>query len=65
MNITVIGSGKVGASAALNSCLRKLGDVLLLDIVKGLPQGEALDINHQLSEIGLDCRDKVSNEYDE
>jgi malate dehydrogenase len=63
MNITVIGSGKVGASAALNACLRKLGDVLLLDIVKGLPQGEALDINHQLSELGIDCRVRGSNEY--
>lgn len=65
MNITVIGSGKVGASAALNACLRKLGDVLLLDIVKGLPQGEALDINHQLSELGIDCRVRGSNEYDD
>jgi malate dehydrogenase len=63
MNITVVGAGKVGASAALNSCLRKLGDVLLLDIVKGLPQGEALDINHQLSELGIDCSVKGSNEY--
>jgi malate dehydrogenase len=63
MNITVVGSGKVGASAALNSCLRKLGDVLLLDIVKGLPQGEALDINHQLSELGIDCSVSGSNEY--
>lgn len=65
MNITVIGSGKVGASAALNACLRNLGDVLLLDIVKGLPQGEALDINHQLSELGIDCRVRGSNEYDD
>jgi malate dehydrogenase len=65
MNITVIGSGKVGASAALNACLRNLGDVLLLDIVKGLPQGEALDINHQLSELGIDSRVRGSNEYDD
>ncbi len=65
MNITVVGSGKVGASAALNTCLRKLGDVLLLDIVKGLPQGEALDINHQLSELGIDCRVRGSNEYED
>lgn len=63
MNITVVGAGKVGASAALNSCLRKSGDVLLLDIVKGLPQGEALDINHQLSELGIDCSVRGSNEY--
>jgi malate dehydrogenase len=65
MNITVIGSGKVGASAALNTCLRELGDVLLLDIVKGLPQGEALDINHQLSELGIDCEVTGSNEYED
>lgn len=65
MNITVVGSGKVGASAALNTCLRKLGDVLLLDIVKGLPQGEALDINHQLSELGIDCKVRGSNEYED
>ncbi len=63
MNITVVGAGKVGASAALNSCMRKLGDVLLLDIVKGLPQGEAMDINHQLSELGIDCIVRGSNEY--
>ncbi|HZD35968.1 MAG TPA: malate dehydrogenase [Nitrososphaeraceae archaeon] len=65
MNITVVGSGKVGASAALNTCLRELGDVLLLDIVKGLPQGEALDINHQLSELGIDCEVRGSNEYND
>lgn len=65
MNITIIGSGKVGASAALNTCLRELGDVLLLDIVKGLPQGEALDINHQLSELGIDCEVRGSNDYDD
>ena len=62
-NITVVGLGKVGAVCSIEpSCLRKLGDVLLLDIVDVLPQGEALDINHQLSEIGLDCRVKGSNE---
>lgn len=65
MNITIVGSGKVGASAALNTCLRELGDVLLLDIVKGLPQGEALDINHQLSELGIDCEVRGSNEYND
>ena len=47
MTITIIGSGKVGASVALNCALRELDDVLLLDIVKGLPQGEALDINNE------------------
>src|SRR5918912_2751151 len=65
MNITIIGSGKVGAYAALNCGLRELGNVLLLDIVKGLPQGEAMDINHQLSERGSDCRLSGSNNYED
>jgi malate dehydrogenase len=63
MTITIIGSGKVGASAALNCGLRELDDVLLLDIVQGLPQGEAMDINHHLSERGIDCYVKGSNDY--
>ncbi|HEV2876251.1 MAG TPA: hypothetical protein VGW09_03140 [Nitrososphaeraceae archaeon] len=65
MTITIIGSGKVGASAALNCGLRELDDVLLLDIVEGLPQGEAMDINHQLSERGIDCNVYGSNNYQE
>lgn len=66
MTITVIGSGKVGASAALNCGLRELDkDVLLLDIVQGLPQGEAMDINHQLSERGSDAIARGSNNYED
>jgi malate dehydrogenase len=65
MTITVIGSGKVGASAALNCGLRELDDVLLLDIIQGLPQGEAMDINHQLSERGSDSVARGSNNYED
>ena len=64
--ITIIGSGKVGGDAALFSALKKLDDqVLLLDIVKGLPQGEAMDINHMLSEQGIDVEVRGSNDYSE
>ncbi|WP_337863679.1 malate dehydrogenase [Nitrososphaera sp.] len=66
MKITVIGSGKVGASAALNCGLRELAnEILLLDIVQGLPQGEAMDINHQLSECGSDSLARGSNNYED
>jgi len=66
MTITIIGSGKVGASAALNCGLRELDrDILLLDIVQGLPQGEAMDINHQLSERGSDSVARGSNNYED
>jgi malate dehydrogenase len=65
MTITIIGSGKVGASVALNCALRELDDILLLDIIEGLPQGETLDINNQLSERGIDCKMSGSNNYED
>ena len=62
--ITIIGSGKVGGAAALFSALKRLDDqILLLDIVEGLPQGEAMDINHMLSEQGVDVEVRGSNDY--
>jgi malate dehydrogenase len=62
--ITIIGSGKVGGDAALFSALKRLDDqILLLDVVEGLPQGEAMDINHMLSEQGIDVEVKGSNDY--
>ena len=62
--ITIIGAGKVGGDAALFSALKKLDDqILLLDIIEGLPQGEAMDINHMLSEQGIDVEVKGSNDY--
>jgi len=62
--ITIIGSGKVGGSVALFSALKRLDDqILLLDVVEGLPQGEAMDINHMLSEQGIDVEIKGSNDY--
>lgn len=64
--ITIIGAGKVGGDAALFSALKKLDDqILLLDIVEGLPQGEAMDINHVLSEQGIDVEVRGSNDYSE
>lgn len=64
--ITIIGSGKVGGTAALFTALRKVTDeILLLDVVKGLPQGEAMDINHMLSEKGIDVNIRGSNDYSE
>lgn len=62
--ITIIGSGKVGGDAALFTALKRLDDqILLLDVVQGLPQGEAMDINHMLSEQGIDVEVRGSNNY--
>ena len=62
--ITIIGSGKVGGDAALFSAIKKLDEkILLLDVAEGLPQGEAMDINHMLSEQGIDVEVKGSNNF--
>lgn len=64
MTISIIGSGKVGASIALNCGLRELDSKInLIDIIEGLPQGEAMDINHQLSENGTDSYILGSNDF--
>ena len=41
--VTIIGAGNVGSSVALYLAEHKIADVYLLDIVKGLPEGKALD----------------------
>jgi malate dehydrogenase len=42
--ITIIGAGNVGATAAHWALVRKLGNIVLLDIMEGIPQGKALDL---------------------
>lgn len=62
--LTIVGSGKVGGDAALFSALKRVDkDILLLDVVEGLPQGEAMDLNHMLSEQGVDVEVRGSNDY--
>jgi malate dehydrogenase len=61
--ITVVGSGRVGISAALHIALRELDDLTLIDIVEGLPQGEALDLSHMCGILGIDVDIRGSNDY--
>jgi malate dehydrogenase len=42
--VTVVGSGNVGATAAFLAAQRELGDIVLVDIVEGVPQGKSLDM---------------------
>lgn len=44
--IALIGAGQIGGTLALLSGLRGLGDVVLYDVVEGMPQGKALDLTH-------------------
>lgn len=42
--LTVVGSGNVGATAAFLAAQKELGDIVLLDVMEGVPQGKALDM---------------------
>ena len=61
--ITVIGGGNVGASAAINLAQKELGDVVLIDVVEGVPQGKALDMAQMGPVEGYDVKFTGSNDY--
>jgi malate dehydrogenase len=62
--VSIIGAGNVGASAAERIAMRRLADVVLVDIVEGMPQGKALDLNEAGPVDGYDMRLTGSNTYD-
>ncbi len=61
--ITVIGAGNVGATAAHWAMARDLGDIVLLDIMEGIPQGKALDLWQSGPVDGFSCSVVGSNDY--
>ena len=63
--ITVVGAGNVGATAAHWLASKELGDVVLVDIVEGVPQGKALDLAEAAPVEGFDVRMIGANTYDE
>lgn len=63
--ITVVGAGNVGATAAHWLAAKELGDVVLVDIVEGMPQGKALDLAQAGPIEGYDCRLVGTNGYRE
>ncbi len=63
--ISVIGAGFVGATAAHWAAEKELGDVVLVDILEGIPQGKALDLFEASPVEGFDARVIGSNGYDE
>src|SRR5262245_45611922 len=63
--ITVVGAGNVGASVAQYAVERELGDVVLVDVIEGVPQGKALDLAQAGPVHGYDSSLVGSNAYDE
>src|SRR5438094_221040 len=63
MRVTVVGSGFVGATTAMRVVQKGLADVVLIDIIEGLPQGIALDIKESSPVEGFEPRITGTNDY--
>jgi len=63
--ITVVGAGNVGATTAQRLAERDYADVVLVDIVEGMPQGKALDLNQAGPVVGYEPKVTGTNGYEE
>jgi malate dehydrogenase len=63
--VTVIGAGNVGATCAMRIADKELADVVLVDVVEGVPQGKALDLHESGPVEGYDVQVTGSNGYAE
>src|ERR671937_533722 len=63
--ITGVGAGNVGATCAQRIAERDYADVVLVDIVEGLPQGKALDLNQAGPVVGYEANVIGTNSYEE
>jgi len=61
--IALIGAGQIGGTLALLTGMKNLGDVVLFDIVEGVPQGKGLDIAEASPVEGFDAAYKGTNDY--
>lgn len=63
--VSVIGAGMVGGAVAQYLALRDYADIVLVDIVEGMPQGKALDLAETAPVLGYDSKLTGSNGYEE
>jgi malate dehydrogenase len=64
--VTVVGAGNVGSNTARRIAEKHLADeIVMIDIVEGLPQGLALDINQSAPVEGFETRVEGTNDYDD
>ena len=61
--VTIIGAGQTGATTAHFLAEREIADIVLLDIVAGMPQGKGLDLSEAMPIIGSDTRVIGTNDY--
>lgn len=63
--ISIVGAGNVGATAAHWAAAAELGDIVLVDIVEGVPQGKGLDLMEATPVVGKDSYVRGTNRYEE
>ncbi|AGL01405.1 malate dehydrogenase [Desulfoscipio gibsoniae] len=63
--ITIIGSGNVGATCAHWAATKELGDIVLMDVVEGVPQGKGLDMQEAAPIEGYDINITGTNKYED
>jgi len=63
--ITIVGAGQTGATTAHWIAERGLADVVLVDVVEGMPQGKGLDLTQAMPVVGSDSRVLGTNDYGE
>jgi malate dehydrogenase len=61
--VTIVGAGNVGATAAHWLAAKELADIVLVDVVEGVPQGKALDLFESMPIEGSDVKITGSNDY--
>src|SRR5271163_4549725 len=62
--VTVVGGGNVGASCAMNLAMKEIADVVLVDIMEGVPLGKGLDMLQSGPIEGFDVRVTGANDYE-
>ena len=62
--VTVVGAGNVGANCALRIADKELADVVLVDVIEGVPQGKGLDLLQSGPVQGYDVRITGANDYE-
>jgi len=63
--LAMIGSGQIGGNLAMLAAQRQLGDVVLFDILEGMPQGKALDLSQMAPTQAFDAKIKGTNSYED
>ncbi|MFH0871184.1 MAG: malate dehydrogenase [bacterium] len=63
--ITIVGAGNVGATAAHWAARMEIGDIVLVDVIEGMPQGKGLDLLETGPVEGFDTRIIGTNRYEE